>query len=79
MPLPTEAEDHQTHNARALTDRGAAVLLHDADTVEKLGGLVTGMILDEEALSRLRLAIAGMGTPQAAEAIAAEVIRAARA
>lgn len=78
VPLPTAAEDHQTHNARALTDRGAAVLLRDADTVEKLGGLVTGMIRDEEALSRLRLAIAGMGTPQAAEAIAAEVIRAAR-
>jgi UDP-N-acetylglucosamine--N-acetylmuramyl-(pentapeptide) pyrophosphoryl-undecaprenol N-acetylglucosamine transferase len=79
VPLPTAAEDHQTHNARALTDRGAAVLLRDADTMEKLGALVTGMIRDEEALSRLRLAIAGMGTPQAAEAIAAEVIRAARA
>jgi hypothetical protein len=27
VPLPTAAEDHQTHNARALTDRGAAVLV----------------------------------------------------
>jgi UDP-N-acetylglucosamine:LPS N-acetylglucosamine transferase len=40
VPLPTAAEDHQTHNARALTDRGAAVLLRDADTVEQLGSLV---------------------------------------
>jgi UDP-N-acetylglucosamine--N-acetylmuramyl-(pentapeptide) pyrophosphoryl-undecaprenol N-acetylglucosamine transferase len=37
VPLPTAAEDHQTHNARALTDRGAAVLVRDDETVEELG------------------------------------------
>ncbi len=78
VPLPTAAEDHQTHNARALTDRGAAVLLRDADTVEQLGSTVLGMIQDKEALQRLALAIAGLGTHNAAEAIAAEVIRLAR-
>ena len=78
VPLPTAAEDHQTHNARALTDRGAAVLLHDSDTVEKLGPLVEELVADTNALERLRSAIAGMGTHNAAEAIAAEVIRLAR-
>jgi len=78
VPLPTAAEDHQTHNARALTDRGAAVLLRDADTVEQLGSLVISLITDQVALDRLRTAIAGMGTHHAAEAIAAEVIRLAR-
>ena len=78
IPLPTAAEDHQTHNARALTDRGAAVLLRDADAVEKLGPLVVELISDTDALDRLRKAIADMGTHNAAEAIAAEVIRLAR-
>ncbi len=78
VPLPTAAEDHQTHNARALTDRGAAVLLKDEETVAKLGPTVVDLVRDTNALERLRLAIAGMGTQNAAEAIAAEVIRLAR-
>ncbi|HMC96342.1 MAG TPA: undecaprenyldiphospho-muramoylpentapeptide beta-N-acetylglucosaminyltransferase [Flavobacteriales bacterium] len=79
VPLPTAAEDHQTHNARALTDRGAAVLLRDDEAVEKLGSTVLQLIRNEHELERLRTAIAGLGTNNAAEAIAAEVIRLARA
>lgn len=78
VPLPTAAEDHQTHNARALTDRGAAVLLRDADAVEQLGEQVITLLRDQQALERLRLAIAGLATHDAAQAIAAEVIRLAR-
>lgn len=36
VPLPTAAEDHQTSNARALSDRGAAILVKDAEANEKL-------------------------------------------
>jgi UDP-N-acetylglucosamine--N-acetylmuramyl-(pentapeptide) pyrophosphoryl-undecaprenol N-acetylglucosamine transferase len=75
VPLPTAAEDHQTHNARALTDRGAAVLLRDGDAMEMLGAKVLELLRDEAALDRLRRAIAGTGVHHAAEAIAAEVIR----
>jgi UDP-N-acetylglucosamine--N-acetylmuramyl-(pentapeptide) pyrophosphoryl-undecaprenol N-acetylglucosamine transferase len=78
VPLPTAAEDHQTHNARALTDRGAAVLLRDDESVEKLGAMVVGLMRDRGTLDRLRLAIAGLATHDAAQAIAAEVIRLAR-
>lgn len=79
VPLPTAAEDHQTHNARALTDRGAAILLKDDEAIARLGSTVIDLMRDKDALERLRLAIAGMGTHNAAEAIAAEVIRLARA
>jgi UDP-N-acetylglucosamine--N-acetylmuramyl-(pentapeptide) pyrophosphoryl-undecaprenol N-acetylglucosamine transferase len=75
VPLPTAAEDHQTHNARALTDRGAAVLVRDADAVAELGPTVVRLIHDKGTLERLRSAIAGLGTRNAAEMIAAEVIR----
>ena len=75
VPLPTAAEDHQTHNARALTDRGAAVLVKDTDALTDLGPTVLRLINDKDALERLQLAITGLGTQNAAEMIAAEVIR----
>ena len=39
VPLPTAAADHQTYNARALADVGAAVLLPESElTPESLAG-----------------------------------------
>jgi len=78
VPLPTAAEDHQTMNARALTDRGAAVLVKDDDAVQMLGKEIIRLIEDEDALMKLRTTISGLGQQNAAEAIAAEVIRLAR-
>ena len=78
VPLPTAAEDHQTMNARALTDRGAAVLVKDEEAVQVLGKEIIRLIGNADELMRLRTAIAGLGQQNAAEAIAAEVIRLAR-
>ncbi len=78
VPLPTAAEDHQTMNARALTDQGAAVLVRDDRAVEDLGKAIINLIENEAELMRLRTAIASLGKENAAEAIAAEVIRLAR-
>jgi UDP-N-acetylglucosamine--N-acetylmuramyl-(pentapeptide) pyrophosphoryl-undecaprenol N-acetylglucosamine transferase len=78
VPLPTAAEDHQTHNARALTDRKAAVLVRDDRAVEELADTVLGLIQDRAQLDKLASAMAGMGMHNAADAIAAEVIRIAR-
>lgn len=75
VPLPTAAEDHQTHNARMLTDQGAAVLVRDADAVADLGKTVVAMITDQQALDKLQRAIAALGKNNSAETIAAEVIR----
>lgn len=78
VPLPTAAEDHQTRNARALSDRGAAVLVRDDRTTEELGPAIRKLVDQPAERDRLRLAMAGMGMPDAAGAIAAEVIRIAR-
>lgn len=75
VPLPTAAEDHQTYNARALTDIGAAVLLNDVDTVAKLGPLVASLLADKDQLDHLSTRIADLGIANAAEMIASEVIR----
>jgi UDP-N-acetylglucosamine--N-acetylmuramyl-(pentapeptide) pyrophosphoryl-undecaprenol N-acetylglucosamine transferase len=74
VPLPTAAEDHQTSNARALTERGAALLVRDSDTREQLGPTVLRLLNDAPARDRMRSAIATMGHPDAAGAIADEVI-----
>lgn len=79
VPLPTAAEDHQTHNARALTDRGAAMLVPDADAVQELGPRALELLRDAAARDRMSLAIAGLARHDAAQAIADEVIRIARA
>jgi UDP-N-acetylglucosamine--N-acetylmuramyl-(pentapeptide) pyrophosphoryl-undecaprenol N-acetylglucosamine transferase len=79
VPLPTAAEDHQTRNARALTDRGAALLVQDARAVEDLGTAVLTLLSDADARSRMRDRMVTMGIDNAAERIAAEVIRTARA
>jgi UDP-N-acetylglucosamine--N-acetylmuramyl-(pentapeptide) pyrophosphoryl-undecaprenol N-acetylglucosamine transferase len=75
VPLPTAAEDHQTSNARALADLGAAVLVKDADTVQLLGPQVLRLIARPAERQRLQEAMGALGVGNAAEAIAAEVLR----
>lgn len=79
VPLPTAAEDHQTSNARALADLGAAVLVKDADTVQQLGPEVLRLIAQPAERQRLQEAMGALGVGNAAEAIAAEVLRLAHA
>jgi len=44
IPLPTAAEDHQTANAKQLSDAGAAILLRDADANEQLFATLESLI-----------------------------------
>lgn len=75
VPLPTAAEDHQTSNARALSDRGAAVLVKDADTAAQLGAEILRLVRQPGERAKISAAMAGMGQAHAAEAIAAEVLK----
>ena len=47
VPSPNVAEDHQTHNARALSDRGAAVMVTDADARNSLVDAAISLLADE--------------------------------
>lgn len=75
VPLPTAAEDHQTSNARALADRGAAVLMKDAETEARLGDEVIRLVNDRKELEKLSRAMGMLAMDNAADAIAAEVVR----
>lgn len=60
VPSPNVAEDHQTHNARALSDKGAAVLITDAEAREKLVDATIKLIKDKEKLNRMSQEISKM-------------------
>ncbi len=74
VPSPNVAEDHQTKNALALVEKGAARLVRDAEAVEKMMQEAL-LILESEALAfSLGESIRQLGRPNAANAIALEAI-----
>lgn len=75
VPSPNVAEDHQTKNALALVEKGAARLVRDAEASEKMLAEAL-LILENEALAfSLSESIRSLGRPNAAEAIAHEAIK----
>ena len=53
VPSPNVAEDHQTKNALALANRGAAVMVTDAEAPEKLIDTALSLVADETKLKSL--------------------------
>lgn len=53
VPSPNVAEDHQTKNARALADRGAAVMVSDAESPHMLVYKMLATVADDSMLSKL--------------------------
>lgn len=74
VPSPNVAEDHQTHNARALSDRGAAVLITDAEAREKLVDSAISLIGDSGKLKQMETEILKMALRDSDSMIADEVI-----
>ena len=74
VPSPWVAGDHQTHNARALSDRGAAVLLKDKDLDGHLADTVAGLIRDESQRKEMEKKAAGMARKNAASSIARHIL-----
>ena len=69
VPSPNVAEDHQRKNAMALVERGAAVMIPDAEAVEKLSGTVEDLLSDEGKLKEMSFNILQMALPDSAEKI----------
>ena len=75
VPSPNVAEDHQTKNAQALSTRGAALFVSDADAPEKLIALALKTVEDEEQLLGIGAEALKLAKPDAAEVIAKEVLK----
>lgn len=75
VPSPNVAEDHQTHNALALSERGAAVLVKDAEARQKLVDTALSLLANPEALKEMSQKISEMALPDSAAKIGDEVCR----
>ncbi|MEU6327832.1 UDP-N-acetylglucosamine--N-acetylmuramyl-(pentapeptide) pyrophosphoryl-undecaprenol N-acetylglucosamine transferase [Streptomyces sp. NPDC047049] len=74
VPYPHAPGDHQTHNARVLSDAGAALLLPDPQTTaERLDALVTPL-LDDPARLAAMAAAADPGTHARAAGLLADKV-----
>lgn len=75
VPSPNVAEDHQTKNAMALVNKGAALMVKDADAREQVIKLALNTVKDEDKLNSLTENIKKLGLPESADIIADEVLK----
>jgi UDP-N-acetylglucosamine--N-acetylmuramyl-(pentapeptide) pyrophosphoryl-undecaprenol N-acetylglucosamine transferase len=73
VPYPFAAEDHQTKNAEALVNSGAAILIADNQVGARLTDEVLALVSDNDKLQRLRKNLLNLGITDAADVIADEV------
>jgi len=67
VPLPTAAADHQTRNAEALADAGAAVCLPESElTPERLWTELLTLVTDRPLLARMSAVARERARPEAA-------------
>ena len=75
VPSPNVAEDHQTHNAMALVNKNAAVLVRDADAADQLVPTALALLKDEQRLQQLHTNVLQLAQRDSALRIAEEVIK----
>ena len=77
VPYPVAADNHQFFNANAFEKTGAAKLLEQRDsTPEKVAAILTGLVEDEAARTKMQSALAQWHAPKAAEQIAEIILQA---
>jgi UDP-N-acetylglucosamine--N-acetylmuramyl-(pentapeptide) pyrophosphoryl-undecaprenol N-acetylglucosamine transferase len=75
IPYPHASADHQRANARWMERAGAAIVIEDGElTADRLRREVGALLADPERLSAMRRASAGLARPDAAQAVAREVL-----
>lgn len=78
IPYPHATADHQTANARWMERHGAALVVSDGElTAERLAREVGALLADRDRLAAMAAASAALARPDAARAIADEVLAAA--
>ena len=75
VPSPNVAEDHQTKNARALSDKNAAIFVADKDARAKLVDEAIKLVSDKAHIASLETEVKKLAYHNSAEVIAEEVIK----
>lgn len=74
IPSPNVAEDHQRHNAEALSTRGGAIMILDAEAVEKLPSTIAGLIASPDRRADLSREISKMALRNADDRIVDRIV-----
>lgn len=75
VPSPNVAEDHQTKNAMALVNKQAAVMVKDAEVVERLGEVMERLLQDDGERKNLSEHILTLAMTDSDEVIAREILK----
>jgi UDP-N-acetylglucosamine--N-acetylmuramyl-(pentapeptide) pyrophosphoryl-undecaprenol N-acetylglucosamine transferase len=79
VPYPHAAADHQTTNARWMAEGGAAVVVPDGElTAPRLARETAALLGDPQRMRSMAAAARRLARPDAAEAVADELLKAAR-
>lgn len=75
VPSPNVTEDHQTHNAMALVNKEAGLIVKDSEAAEKLMETACRLIDDREQIALMEKNVAALAKTDAAMTIAEQVYR----
>ena len=73
IPSPNVSEDHQTKNAMALVNKGAAIMIADSEIKDKLTPTLKDLIANNEKQNTMSKACTNMGVRNAANKIVDEI------
>jgi UDP-N-acetylglucosamine--N-acetylmuramyl-(pentapeptide) pyrophosphoryl-undecaprenol N-acetylglucosamine transferase len=77
VPFPHAAADHQSANARWMSEAGAAVVIPDAElSAARLGAEVEALLADRDRLAAMSAAAERLARPDAASEVARELLEA---
>jgi UDP-N-acetylglucosamine--N-acetylmuramyl-(pentapeptide) pyrophosphoryl-undecaprenol N-acetylglucosamine transferase len=75
VPFPYATGDHQLHNARYFTEKGAAELMLDSEVgASSLRGRIEGLLEDDGRREELARRISTLATPRAADEVAGRLL-----
>ncbi|MEM7550142.1 MAG: undecaprenyldiphospho-muramoylpentapeptide beta-N-acetylglucosaminyltransferase [Bacteroidota bacterium] len=74
IPSPNVAEDHQTMNAKALTEKDAAIMIRDSEAEEQMIPKTLDLLQNDEEKNQMAQNIKKEGMPNATENIVNELI-----
>lgn len=75
VPSPIVAEDHQTHNAMALVNKGAALIIKDQEAEKELIPCIRELLDNPHRIQEYETNIAALAKKDAARVIAKECIK----
>ena len=73
IPSPNVAEDHQTKNALSISQKNAAILLHEKDALGQFEAIMDDLLGDSQKQNQLGAAILALAKPQATKDIVDQI------